>query len=237
MRTAGFWRRAAAWSLDAALVALPVLVLCASRMPASAKTLADAWDTLADTVARRMAAAIMATDAAAAPAALPGLVGDSMRDPALLAAATDLQAALLALAGPPLVAFMAMFSAWCVAFERSALQATPGKRALGLRVVDAADGGRIGLARAVARFLAGTFSWLALNLGHALAAIPPERAALHDRLSRTRVVLDADAPEQLPGWAAAWLLLQAAVLVPATAWIALATAAAMQAAVDRALWG
>ena len=239
MRPAGFWRRAAAWSLDATLVALPVLALFADRLRAATARLVDAWSVLVDAVAQGMAAAIIATDVATAPGAgaLSALVHGALRDPALLAASADLQAALLALAGPPLGAFVVLFFIWCVGFERSALRATPGKRALGMEVVDAVGGGRIGLAGAAARFLAGALSWLVLNLGHALAAVPPEHAALHDRLSRTRVVLDADAGQRLPAWAAAWLLLLGALLLSATAWASLAMAATMQAAVDRALWG
>ena len=239
MRPAGFWRRGAAWSIDAALVALPVLALSAGRLRTATATLLDAWTALADAVAQRLAAVIMATAAtsASALAALPGLVRTLMHDPALLGAAAGLQSALLSLAGPPLGVFVAVFLAWCVGFECSALQATPGKRALAMRVVDATSGERLGPGRAAARFLAGTLSWLSLNLGHALAALPPERAALHDRLSRTRVTLDADAPQRLRAWAAAWLCLQAAALLAATAWASLVMAAAMQAALDHALWG
>ncbi|GGJ95985.1 RDD family protein [Luteimonas terricola] len=238
MRPAGFWRRSAAWSLDAAVVALPVLALCGKRLQAAAATLVEAWSALVDAVAQRMAAAIMATDAVAAPdpGVLLGLVRGSMRDPALLAAAADLQSALLTLAGPPLGAFVAVFFAWCVAFERSALRATPGKRALGLRVA-AAGGGDPGAGAVLLRFVAGALSWLSLNVGHMLAAVPPDHAALHDRISRTRVVLAAGAAERMPRWAAAWLALQGVALLLATAWASAAMASAMQAALDRALRG
>lgn len=238
MRRAGFWRRAAAWSLDAALVALPVLALCANRLQPAAATVAGAWSVLADAVARRMATAIMATDAFATPdpGALPGLVRGAMRDPVLLAAAADLQAALLALAGPPLAAFVALFFTWCVAFERSSLRATPGKRLLGLRVA-ASGGGDPDTGAVVLRFVAGALSWLSLNIGHVLAAVPPDHAALHDRISRTRVVLAADAPERMPRWAAAWLGLQGVALLLVTAWGSAAMASAMQEALDRALGG
>src|SRR5690606_36244493 len=111
MRRAGFWRRSAAWSLDATLVALPALALCRNVLPAAFADLAGAWSALVDAVAQRMAAAIMATGPGAAPdpAALLGLARDSMRDAALLAASAELQSALLALVGPPLAAFVALF--------------------------------------------------------------------------------------------------------------------------------
>jgi len=234
MRRAGFWRRSAAWSLDATLVALPVLVLCRNVLPAAFADLAGAWSALVDAVAQRMAAAIMATGPD--PAALLGLARDSMRDPALLAASAELQSALLALVGPPLAAFVALFFLWSTGFERSQLRATPGKRALGLRVV-AVGGGDPGTAAVLLRFAAGALSWLSLNIGHMLAAIPPAYAALHDRISRTRVVLASNAAERMPRWAAAWLMLLVATLLLATAWASVAMGAAMQAALDRALWG
>src|SRR5690606_12838978 len=123
-------------------------------------------------------------------------------DPALLAAAGALQSAVFALLSVALAAFVPLFLAWCVAFERSRWQATPGKRALGLRVV-AADGTRAGLGAVVLRFVAGTLSWLTLNLGHLMAALPPQHAALHDHLSGTRVRLADDVREALPAWAVA----------------------------------
>lgn len=235
MRAAGFWRRGAAWSLDAALVALPTLAFCLVPLRGAAAATAAAWTTLVEAVARRLADALMAAtpDAAADPAALAGIVSGALRDPGLLAASADLQRALLAMAGPPLCVFVALFFAWCVGFERSRLQATPGKRALGLRVV-ADDGARAGGGALVLRFGAGALSWLSLNVGHALAAIPPAHAALHDRISRTRVVLAASAAERMPRWSVAWLALQAAALLLATAWGSLAMGAAMEAALERA---
>lgn len=240
MRPAGFWRRSAAWSLDAVPVALAALALCRKRLPHAAADLAGTWNDLVEALAQRMAEAFVSGGAAIAPdpAALVGLARDWVRDPGLLQASGSLQSALMALAGPPLLAFVALFLAWCVGFERSAMQATPGKRALGLRVVDAGDGcGRITTGQALLRFLAGGLSWLSLNLGHLLAALPPEHAALHDRLSRTRVVLAAHAPARMPAWATAWLVLQAGLFVLAVGWASLATGAAMQAALERTLWG
>ncbi|MEN1971662.1 RDD family protein [Luteimonas sp. MJ204] len=240
MRPAGFWRRCAAWTLDAALVTLPVLLLCRGAMHRAAATFTQSWGALVDAVAQRMAAMILspATSASTAPGpgAMTSLARDSLRDPALLAAAADLQSALIGLLWLPMAVFVTLFLAWCVGFERSPLQATPGKRALGLRAVDLA-GGRIGTGVALARFLAGTLSWLSLNIGHLLAGLAPDHAALHDRLSRTRVVLAPGAPERMPPWATAWLIVQAVAWLIALAWAAQAMAVPMQAALDRALWG
>ncbi|MBJ6979163.1 MULTISPECIES: RDD family protein [unclassified Luteimonas] len=243
MRPAGFWRRGAAWSLDALPVGLATLALCVGSMRPASGALAAAWSVLVDALAQRMAGVVsgaMATgagaDAASGAGALLALTRGALRDPALLAAARDVQAALAALAVPPLAVFAALFLAWCVGFEGSSLRATPGKRALGLRVATVA-GGDAATGRLLLRFLAGTLSWLSLNVGHLLAAIPPAHAALHDRLSATRVVLAADAPSTMPRWARAWLWLLAAALLLATAWAAAAMGAAMQAALDRALRG
>jgi uncharacterized RDD family membrane protein YckC len=63
---------------------------------------------------------------------------------------------------------------------------TPGKMALGLKVV-AADGGPVSGGRALGRTLCYLASLYTLGLGFLLAAGPAKRA-LHDRLAGTRVV-------------------------------------------------
>lgn len=73
------------------------------------------------------------------------------------------------------------------AFEASALQATPGKLALGLRVVDE-YGQRIGFARATGRFFGKFVSGLALDVGYLLAAWTPRKQALHDLMAGCCVV-------------------------------------------------
>src|SRR5690606_24149996 len=117
---------------------------------------------------------------------------------------------------------------------RSPLRATPGKRALGMHVATA-SGNAPGTGRLLLRFVAGTLSWTSLNIGHLMAAMPPAHAALHDRASGTRVLLDAGAPARMPGWAAAWLGLLAAGLLLASAWAAATLATAMRLALERAL--
>ena len=100
---------------------------------------------------------------------------------------------------------------WFIGFESSARQATPGKAALGLRVI-AVDGGRPSFGRVAARFIAGAPSWALLHLGHAMAAWTKDRRALHDLIAGTRVV-QHDAPgTPLPAWATAWLFLQVAAV-------------------------
>lgn len=78
--------------------------------------------------------------------------------------------------------------------------ATPGKVLLELRVVDARSGEWPSLAQSLLRYLGYFVSALPLGLGFVWAAVDREKAALHDRLARTRVVVVAE--EILPGVAA-----------------------------------
>ena len=121
---------------------------------------------------------------------------------------------------------------WAVLFEASSWQATPGKRALGLVVADT-QGRRLKAGHALLRFLAASLSWLSLNIGHALAALPPQ-LALHDRISDTRV-LRRTASDRLPAWAKLWLSAQLLAAVVAVAWLFLWLQAAMQAAMQQAI--
>lgn len=234
MHPAGFWRRAAAWSLDASPAAVLALLACSGPPWSARVALREAWQPLVDTLAHRMVDVAMGVDATPGIAALVALTGGALRDPAVLSAAGAVQAALVSLAGPPLLAFIALFAAWCVAFERSPLRATPGKRALGMHVA-ALDGSAPRTGRLLLRFTAGALSWLSLNIGHMLAAVPPAHAALHDRASGTRVLLDAGTPMRMPAWARAWLWLLAAGLLLASAWTAAGLATAMRFALERAL--
>jgi len=95
-----------------------------------------------------------------------------------------------------------------VGFEGSAWQATPGKRLLGLAVVDL-RGQRLGWPQAGARFLAGSLSWLSFNLGHALAGWRADGRALHDLIAGTRVVASTPPPR----WGRWLLLIQLALVL------------------------
>jgi uncharacterized RDD family membrane protein YckC len=69
----------------------------------------------------------------------------------------------------------------------SANQATVGKMALGLIVTDE-DGGRVSLARAVGRYVAGILNALTLGIGYLMVIWSPRKQALHDRIAGTVVV-------------------------------------------------
>lgn len=69
----------------------------------------------------------------------------------------------------------------------SAHGATPGKMALGLKVIRA-DGGPISPMLALARYFAQWVSAVILMIGYIMAAFDPEKRALHDRICETRVI-------------------------------------------------
>jgi uncharacterized RDD family membrane protein YckC len=201
MTGAGFWRRYAAWSLDATLLAVPSLLLCWPLLRPAAAALARDYPAVLELAGHGVGQALRDGTPLAAIAA------QWLADPALRAGTEALTQSLLALLWPPLLVFAvfgAIYHAW---FEASPRQATPGQRLLGLRVVGAA-GARIDRGRALLRHAAGALSWLTLNIGHALVLLRPDRRALHDLVAGTAVVQDDDPRTKLPPLAQAWLGLQ-----------------------------
>lgn len=65
--------------------------------------------------------------------------------------------------------------------------ATPGKMALGLKVVRP-DGGPVSLGRAVGRYFAKILSAMILLIGYIMAGFDREKRALHDMIVDTRVI-------------------------------------------------
>lgn len=216
---AGFWRRYVAWTLDAVVVGVPVLLLAAPGLRPAWQACVSASAQVSATLSRLL---LDGLESGAAPAAL---AARWLADPVLEQATTALQDAVGALVLPPLIGFIALAFVYAIVFERSAWQATPGKRALGLVVCDAA-GRRLPAGHVLLRFMAGGLSWLTLNLGHALAALPPRHLALHDRVSGTRVCRREGAAP-LPAWARAWIALHVLLLVAANAWLLRAVAGAV----------
>lgn len=208
---AGFRRRYAAWSLDFAAVGALATLFTWSRLVAGAQRVAAAWDGLSGQLGQRVVDGLMSGTP-------PKLLADALQhDAAIRAAADGFEKALFAFGMPWLLAYALIGAAWHLGGERSPWQASPGKHALGLRVVRS-DGGRAGALQLAWRYLACSLSWLSLNLGHLLAAVTRSRRTLHDLLAGTMVSRDADAGP-LPGWARAWLWTQAALLVGGTAWV------------------
>jgi uncharacterized RDD family membrane protein YckC/type II secretory pathway pseudopilin PulG len=87
--------------------------------------------------------------------------------------------------------------------------ATPGKRALGLQVRSAANGGPIGFGRATGRYFARFVSLILLYIGYLMQPFTARKQALHDMLAGTVVL------QRTP--ASTWLVALAiviALLVP-----------------------
>lgn len=223
---AHFLHRCAAWSLDMAVVGAVALAAYATRLQAGATRIAAAFDTLAQSLAQATLEMVMH---GGTPLELARRWLADPRQRADIAALADAAGDMLA---PSLLLAAVLAFAWWVLFESSPLQATPGKRLLGLRVADL-QGARLGLPRATLRHLAGTLSWLSLNIGHLLALAPPQHQALHDRIAGARVLQRAHA--RLPAWAVAWLVLLALAALVATGWAVVAMQAAMQRAFDALL--
>lgn len=65
--------------------------------------------------------------------------------------------------------------------------ATPGKMALGLKVIRS-DGGALGWGVSVGRYFMNFVSGIILCIGYIMAAFDDEKRALHDRVCDTRVI-------------------------------------------------
>ncbi|MBX3687791.1 RDD family protein [Dokdonella sp.] len=98
-----------------------------------------------------------------------------------------------------LIASLAFVGQWLyfALFECSSWQATPGKRALGLKVVDD-NGHRIGFGRASGRHFAKILSGMIFNIGYLMAGLTARKQALHDYVASTLVVFRAVEPGNPP---------------------------------------
>lgn len=101
-----------------------------------------------------------------------------------------------ALSGGPLLAVLllgiyvlpfVMRWAYFSLFTASSWQATPGKRAVGIKVVDL-DGRRLSKTHATGRWFAAALSYLTVYVGFLMAAFTDRKQALHDLVAGTRVV-------------------------------------------------
>ena len=77
--------------------------------------------------------------------------------------------------------------AYFVGFNSSAMQGTPGKRALGLIVTDA-QGNRISVLRALGRYFAKILSGIILLIGYIMVAFTERKQGLHDMIAGTLVL-------------------------------------------------
>ena len=214
-----------AWSLDAACL-LPLLFLLASSRVAHAIASAGAAITSLQQALPRLMEGMLAN-----PQPTMGMAQAWLADPMLADAVGRLQSAVGDMLLTPLLLYALLALVWSVGFESSAWQATPGKRALGL-IVASADAKKLTSGHALQRFLASSLSWLSLNIGHAMAAVPPRHLALHDRISDTRILRErSDAG--LPAWAWGWLILQGAAALAACLWLFIWLQTTMNAAMQQ----
>lgn len=144
---AGFWKRYAAYSIDALLVTIVAMGV-------------------------QLAIAV----------AMFGTLGSLATPDALFATTGGIVALLLMYLLP--IGLQAVYFAW---FHAGGAQATLGKMAVGIKVVDEA-GGRISFARGIGRYFATVLSWLVLGIGFLMAAFTDRKRALHDMVCSTLVV-------------------------------------------------
>ncbi len=80
-----------------------------------------------------------------------------------------------------------LFMLYFVLFESSEKQATPGKMALGIKVVGQ-NGLRISFLRALGRYAAKFLSFITLCIGYIMVAFTAQKQGLHDKIATTFVV-------------------------------------------------
>ncbi len=218
-----------AWSLDLVCLAPALLLLASSRLQHDWSNAAAEINTLKLALPRMMEG-VMAN-----PQPTTQMAQAWLSDPVLGGAVTHLEAAISGLVLTPMLLYVLLALLWSVGFESSRWHATPGKRALGL-VVAGADGKPLTTGHALQRFLAASLSWLTLNLGHAMAALPPKHLTLHDRISETRVLRERE-DASLPLWAWGWLMLQGAAALAAFLWLFIQIQTTMNAVMQQVMGG
>ncbi|PJK08057.1 hypothetical protein CO614_00800 [Lysobacteraceae bacterium NML120232] len=198
---AGLLPRSTAWCVDALLLSLPVILISVALPGVRNAGVRQHWRALGEVMGRQMELTIQRggdffaylQDVWAADGLARGAIA-------------DLQQALMQGIGIPLLLFVLLALLYWPLLEAGRCQATFGKRLLGLRVCDGSARARITYAAAFKRHLAGSLSWLSLNIGHLMMAAGEHRA-LHDRLADTRVVWAEGAARRTPWWGGLLILL------------------------------
>lgn len=219
---AGFWRRYVAYSLDFTLLGGITSLLVWSRLGMGAVETSAAVSRLSALLNRKLADA-MTQDATPA-----SMSSGLLTDPAIQAAADAVQTGITHMLLPWLLTYAVLAAIYHIGSERSRWWGSPGKHALGLTVANARDDTRPTLLQTGVRHVAGALSWLLLNLGHALAAVPPQKRALHDYIAGAHVLSSNE--KALPAWARAWLVLQIIAGVAVPVWMLLRVIASLQSA-------
>lgn len=206
----GFWHRYAAWSLDFVAIAAIAWFTTRAKVLAGIAAAVTGWKQVYDRAAQAMADAVLGGQD------LRAMSRSLLHDAQLQAAAHAVQDGIAGATLPFAFACAGIALLWHGLGETSRWQGSPGKHLFGLVVTDA-DGAPPGIARAFARQVAGIASWIALNLGHVMAMLPPQHRALHDFIAGTRVLRVDDAP-RMPLAAKLWLSLQVLGGLLALAW-------------------
>ena len=89
------------------------------------------------------------------------------------------------------VALSTVMNACYEAFFVAYMGATPGKLALGLKIVRP-DGGPVSLGRAFGRYFAKFLSAMILGIGYIMVAFDSQKRGLHDMICDTRVIMTRD---------------------------------------------
>ena len=84
--------------------------------------------------------------------------------------------------------FELLVAAVTIVFWKQWAGATPGKRLLGIHVVDAKSHGEINNKQAIIRYISYIISTIPLAMGFVMVAFHKERRALHDILADTVVI-------------------------------------------------
>ncbi len=222
---AGLWPRAVAWLIDAMLIGLPVCALMWLLGDGSGDALASQWHGLGTAMGDAMTAAALRGDSP-----LTMLQAWTSEEGPLRPAINDVVGGMYAAAWPAAALFALLALLVWPLQDAGQYHATFGKRMLGLQV-ETAEGAQPGPARVYRRHVAGSLSWLTLNIGHVMAVTAPRHQALHDRIARTRVVWRPGVDRQVPMWG--WLLLVIAFALPLL--VAIKAAYTMNAAMQASL--
>lgn len=119
-------------------------------------------------------------------AIVQGFIGVGMLGSIRADGSIDAGTVFMMMALPFVVLFVGQWLYFAL-FECSGAQATPGKMALGIKVVDE-NAQRIGFGRASGRYFGKLVSSLILNLGYVMAGLTARKQALHDLMAGTFVV-------------------------------------------------
>ena len=104
----------------------------------------------------------------------------------------------LALFTSPLYFVASFIGPWLYTalFESSAMQATPGKKAIGVKVTDL-QGNRISFGRATGRHFAEWITGMTFFVGYVMVTFTQKRQSLHDMIAGTVVVAAGTEPAQV----------------------------------------